>query len=243
MNNQLLVGKREAVRAQAVKNLQALFCPTPQDAKGCGNCRSCKLIAEHRHYNIMWFAPQKNQYTRAELDGIVQKMAFALDPQEEFVFVIDEVELLSSSCANSLLKSIEEPPRGYSFILLAERTELVLPTIRSRCFEYVCHGNATDVYYPELCALFEKPSLRALGEFSAVYDRCQPSEYETFALLDQLVVYWHAELKQQLMRDAQRVCHIQSILARIGAAYQTPPMPGGAKLFWRNLFICLANVA
>lgn len=237
MNNQLFIGKRPAVHARTIKHLQKIFCPQ----LGCGSCRMCMLIVDHRHPNMLWLVPQKNQYTRVELDGITQKMAFALDPQEQFVFIIEHAELLSAACANSLLKAIEEPPQGYSFILLAERADLVLPTIRSRCLEYVCQGIAGTVYHPELCALFQRPSLRVLGEFATVYDRCQPSEQETFGILDQLLLYWQSELTKQLAQCSVSVNRTQAVLAHLCAAYEQPPMPGSAKLFWRRLFVTLAS--
>lgn len=53
------------------------------------------------------------------------------------VFVIGEAELLvpqesSPEAANALLKVLEEPPEGTTFILTASRPEQLLPTIRSR---------------------------------------------------------------------------------------------------------------
>jgi DNA polymerase-3 subunit delta' len=41
--------------------------------------------------------------------------------------------MLRSDSANTLLKSLEEPPKNTIFILLADRLDRVLPTIRSRC--------------------------------------------------------------------------------------------------------------
>ena len=41
--------------------------------------------------------------------------------------------MLRSDSANTLLKSLEEPPANTIFILLADRVDRVLPTIRSRC--------------------------------------------------------------------------------------------------------------
>lgn len=46
--------------------------------------------------------------------------------------VIYESQRLNQSSGNILLKTLEEPPRGAMFILVA-RTEAVLVTIRSRC--------------------------------------------------------------------------------------------------------------
>jgi len=49
------------------------------------------------------------------------------------VILIYPLEMLRSDSANTLLKSLEEPPVNTIFILLADRVDRVLPTIRSRC--------------------------------------------------------------------------------------------------------------
>jgi DNA polymerase-3 subunit delta' len=49
------------------------------------------------------------------------------------VILIYPLEMLRSDSANTLLKSLEEPPLNTIFILLADRVDRVLPTIRSRC--------------------------------------------------------------------------------------------------------------
>ncbi len=49
------------------------------------------------------------------------------------VVIIDPVDDLEKSAANALLKSLEEPPVGTFFVLIAHRIGALLPTIRSRC--------------------------------------------------------------------------------------------------------------
>jgi len=49
------------------------------------------------------------------------------------VILIYPLEMLRSDSANTLLKSLEEPPANTIFLLLADRVNRVLPTIRSRC--------------------------------------------------------------------------------------------------------------
>ncbi len=49
------------------------------------------------------------------------------------VFQVREAELMSAAAQNALLKTLEEPPPGVTIILLAERTEQMLPTTLSRC--------------------------------------------------------------------------------------------------------------
>jgi DNA polymerase-3 subunit delta' len=49
------------------------------------------------------------------------------------VILVYPLEMLRSDSANTLLKSLEETPSNTIFILLADRLDHVLPTIRSRC--------------------------------------------------------------------------------------------------------------
>jgi DNA polymerase-3 subunit delta' len=47
--------------------------------------------------------------------------------------ILDPADLLEPNAANALLKSLEEPPAGTFFLLVAHRPARLLPTIRSRC--------------------------------------------------------------------------------------------------------------
>lgn len=49
------------------------------------------------------------------------------------VVIIDPVDHVEPNAANALLKSLEEPPAGTFFLLVAHQPERLLPTIRSRC--------------------------------------------------------------------------------------------------------------
>ncbi len=47
--------------------------------------------------------------------------------------IIDPADVMEPGASNALLKSLEEPPRGTCFILIAHHSARLLPTIRSRC--------------------------------------------------------------------------------------------------------------
>ncbi|WP_345725520.1 DNA polymerase III subunit delta' [Qipengyuania mesophila] len=52
---------------------------------------------------------------------------------ERRAIIIDPADDLERNAANALLKSLEEPPRGTYFLLVAHSPARLLPTIRSRC--------------------------------------------------------------------------------------------------------------
>lgn len=51
------------------------------------------------------------------------------------LILIEDAHKMSDEAQNALLKSLEEPPRGVIFILITENNNMLLPTIKSRCWE------------------------------------------------------------------------------------------------------------
>ena len=49
------------------------------------------------------------------------------------IFLIPDADRMTPQAANSILKILEEPPRGWIFLLTASDPTLVLPTVLSRC--------------------------------------------------------------------------------------------------------------
>jgi DNA polymerase III delta prime subunit len=66
---------------------------------------------------------------------------------EKKVLIIHDAHRLRSDSANSLLKSIEEPPENLTWILIAPTRDLVLPTIHSRCYPITFSSLSPDLIY------------------------------------------------------------------------------------------------
>ncbi len=52
------------------------------------------------------------------------------------VIILDEAHMLSKNAFNALLKTLEEPPPGVTFILVTTEPHKLIPTVRSRCQTY-----------------------------------------------------------------------------------------------------------
>lgn len=120
------VGKRTLAGALA----QLLVCEADADDRPCGRCRACRLVANGGHPDVVTTpAPLRIDAARALQAGL------SLSPVEGRVrvTVLPDVDLASSGAANSLLKTLEEPPPHAVLILTAVQEANVLPTIRSRC--------------------------------------------------------------------------------------------------------------
>lgn len=127
------VGKRTLALALAA----ALICPA--DEKPCGQCRSCRLVAQGVHPDVRLVMADESERGREgvlKIDQIreLQREA-SLAPMEASrkVFVLRELERANLPAANALLKTLEEPPAQVVLLLTSARPHALLPTIISRC--------------------------------------------------------------------------------------------------------------
>ncbi len=219
---QLLIGRYDQIMHDVEKFLQHMLCKN----NGCNTCTTCMQIREKQHHALMWLHPEKN-YTLDQLDDLFATLSFQLQPDELFFFIIQKADFLTPACANKLLKPMEEPPRGYHFILLAEHAEQILPTIRSRCVVYTLETTtAPHSSHP----LFENFTTKysTSAEFSKIIDSANINERESIELLDQIIRYW-------LTTDPT----LFLLITKLQQAQLHPPMPGSTTIFWRNLYLQL----
>ena len=60
------------------------------------------------------------------------------------VTIIEDIHAMTTEAANSLLKTLEEPPVNNLLILTAESSRELLPTIESRCQTLMFHGLSVE---------------------------------------------------------------------------------------------------
>ena len=81
-------------------------------------------------------APEKKEKKSISIEdarGAIEGLSIGSHRGGNRMILVYPLEMLRADSANTLLKSLEEPPKNTIFILLADRLDRVLPTIRSRC--------------------------------------------------------------------------------------------------------------
>ncbi len=122
-------GKLDAAWALA----QALLCERDGE-HGCGACDGCIRVARHTHPDVHYFAPESaTGYLIAQVRDLLDDVALAPIRARHKVYIVDRAEQLRANTANALLKTLEEPPANVTFVLLGTSTDVMLPTIVSRC--------------------------------------------------------------------------------------------------------------
>lgn len=139
------VGKEMA----ALQFASALVCE--QGGLGCRTCSACRRalawsseeprVPLHPDVVLLARGLYRSLTGQGEAQGIgvdqVRRLVLGragLGPHEgrALVFIVREAEMLTPGAANSLLKTLEEPPPRTHFVLLTSRPSRLLDTIRSR---------------------------------------------------------------------------------------------------------------
>ena len=125
---------------------KCLLCDRHTDAEliSCDRCSSCQQVAADTHPDLLTVSlpegkselPIKlfigEKETRGK-EGLCHDLSLKPMSARRRVAIIDDAEWMSDEAANSLLKTLEEPPPNSVLILIATSSDRLLSTIRSRC--------------------------------------------------------------------------------------------------------------
>ncbi len=184
------VGKRTmALAFAALVNCRA----AGPDACGC--CPSCKKFASNNHPDFIEIVPEGATGIKIDqIRDLKSKLAFPAFEAARRVILLADIQntIRRPEVANSLLKTLEEPPADTIFILTVDEAAETLATIVSRCqvvpfyslpLELVCRRLEAEGLEPETAAVLSKISGGSLGRALA------PEGRELLDLRRQLVEF------------------------------------------------------
>ncbi|MFT7522055.1 MAG: DNA polymerase-3 subunit delta' [Kiritimatiellia bacterium] len=129
------IGKRLVAQRLAM----AVNCtaPSSEHPPPCGACASCVQIVAGTHPDVLVLEPEADRATPittvAQVRELIRKVGYHRYNGKMRVIIVDPIESLPTAAANALLKTLEEPPEGTGFVLIATHPASLLPTILSRC--------------------------------------------------------------------------------------------------------------
>ena len=142
----------------ALELARAWLCLQPSEAGACGECASCRHIDLRTHADLRLLMPETQMLDKGwplsekalkEIDDKSRKPSreIRVDAARDMVaftqttrsggrnkvVLIYPAERMNHITANTILKTLEEPPGDTRFLLVSEAAHLLLPTLRSRC--------------------------------------------------------------------------------------------------------------
>jgi DNA polymerase-3 subunit delta' len=128
------VGKRQFALAMA----KAVNCQHPviDVAQGrydcCNECPVCQRIEAGTYGDVVTVRPDGQFIKIAQTRQLAPEIYYRPQEGRQRFFIFDEADRLREEAANSLLKTLEEPPPTSTLILLTAKPNALLQTIRSR---------------------------------------------------------------------------------------------------------------
>jgi DNA polymerase III delta prime subunit len=121
----------DALREAAVRIAKALNCANGTTGDSCLACQRIERRI-HPDVHVIEVGGERKMISVEQIRDLVTGAALRPYEGRNKVFIIDPADALSPGGSNSLLKTLEEPARDTTFILLTRSPDLLLPTIRSR---------------------------------------------------------------------------------------------------------------
>ncbi|MBS4025752.1 MAG: DNA polymerase III subunit delta' [Clostridia bacterium] len=122
------VGKGLTAKAMA----KVLNCENQIQGEACDGCPSCHKNNGGNHPQVHYVAPSGSSIKISQVRELRERIKYKNFDGPYQVVIIDMFDTITAQGANSILKVLEEPPPATVFILVAEQTSGILPTILSR---------------------------------------------------------------------------------------------------------------
>ncbi len=172
---------------------KAVNCENPKDGNPCGECPTCRAIANGSAMNVQEIDAASNNGVD-NIREIIQDTNFTPAQGKKKVYIIDEVHMLSPGAFNALLKTLEEPPEYVVFILATTEVHKILPTILSRCQRYDFKRIPVDVITDRLSELMGKEGLEAEEKaLRYIAKSADGAMRDALSLLDQCLAFHYGE--------------------------------------------------
>lgn len=168
---------------------KAVNCEHPVDGSPCGECSSCRAIADGSSMNVIEIDAASNNGVD-NIRQIREEVSYRPTEGKYKVYIIDEVHMLSTGAFNALLKTLEEPPSYVIFILATTEAHKIPITILSRCQRYDFHRISIDTIAARLSDLMlqekvdvEEKAIRYVAKAG------DGSMRDALSLLDQCIAF------------------------------------------------------
>ncbi len=100
--------------------------------EACNNCESCLSVNQFTHPDLNIIEPKEKTIQVSQIRDAIYKNSFCSYFNFSKWIIINDAHLMNEEASNALLKMLEEPKKKTVIILITDRPELIIPTIKSR---------------------------------------------------------------------------------------------------------------
>jgi len=181
---------------------KAINCLTSQ-GKGepCNACPICQSITEGGALDVIEIDAASNTGVE-DIRSLREKVNYAPNQARYKVYIIDEVHMLSTSAANALLKTLEEPPPHAIFVLATTEAHKLLPTIMSRCQRFDFRRISQADMVAKLDQICSAEGIHIVPEALRLVARAATGSLrDAENMLQQMTTYYGTEIELQQVQN------------------------------------------
>lgn len=125
------IGKKQV----ALEFFKMIFCSNKgKDWGFCNECYACRNLEANTFPDYVFIAPEEDskEIKIEQIRDLQEKFSLTSFGGNYKVAIVDDAHLMNQHTQNSFLKTLEEPKGRTILILVSDRPDMLLPTIRSR---------------------------------------------------------------------------------------------------------------
>ncbi len=233
-------------------------CKQPEQGDLCGCCTSCVKLKNRNHPDILlideaWIRETVTAKKKRKPNPQVIPIDATLEVVREAqyrpfegkcrFFIIDEAEKMNDSAANSLLKTLEEPPETTRLVLVTAYPEQLLPTIRSRCqiFPFRALSRAQVIRHLAEVIGFKRPELRAAFSGGSIGSAVTLDLEKALADRDLLLELLDGWVRKRSFEQIFRACESQPLRSDLRKRERVLELIGRLRLLGEDLYLMVAG--
>lgn len=182
------VGKTSMARIFA----KALNCVKGPTENPCDACEPCRLIQEGNDQDVVEIDAASNRMVE-DARALRESVRYTPLRSRFKIYIIDEAHMLTRDAFNTLLKTLEEPPRHVKFVFATTEPHKMPDTIISRCQRFDFARLTTRHIARRLRQVCEQEKLQVADQvLTRIAQASRGGMRDAESLLDQLVAYKEA---------------------------------------------------
>ncbi len=191
------VGKTTIARILA----RCLNCETGVTSRPCGECNSCREIAEGRSVDLI----EVDAASRTGVDDmreLLDNVQYMPTMSRFKIYLIDEVHMLSKSSFNAMLKTLEEPPEHVKFLFATTDPKKLPITVLSRCLQFNLKNMTPEQIVHYLGVVLGQENIAA--DEAALWQlghAADGSMRDALSLTDQAISFGNGEVRDEPVRS------------------------------------------
>ena len=210
------VGKTTVARIFA----KALNCRKGPAPEPCNTCDICRSVTGGMAVDVIEIDGASNRGID-DVRRLKEVVGYAPMEGRYKVFIIDEAHMLSRDAFNALLKTLEEPPGGVTFIMATTEPHKFPATIISRCQHFIFKSLPENELVDHLRRIisseniaFEERAIRLIARRGA------GSVRDSMSLLGQVLALGEADLSEATVRSVLGLAGQEAFVALLAAVQE-----------------------